>query len=103
MATIANVTTVLDYLGWSGWGISDEMWAVIMLAIATVVGGLVSFTRGDIAYAGVLVWAFIGIAVKHSDNSLVSGAAWAATIATVILLIIGVYQRRRVALAGATG
>jgi hypothetical protein len=95
VATIANVTTLLAYWNWSGWGISPEAWMVIMLVIATAVGGLVSFTRGDIAYAAVLVWAFIGIAVKHSDNQVVSTAAWAATVATIFLLIAGVYLRRR--------
>jgi hypothetical protein len=95
VATIANVTTLLAYWNWSGWGISPEAWLVIMLAIATAVGGLVSFTRGDIAYAAVLVWAFIGIAVKHSDNQVVSTAAWVATVVTAILLVTGLYLRRR--------
>ena len=94
VATIANVTTLLAYWNWGGWGISPEMWAVIMLAIATVVGGLVSFTRGDIAYAAVLVWAFAGIGVKHSGNPIVSTAAWAAAVITAILLIVAVFRRR---------
>lgn len=95
VATIANVTALLAYWEWSGWGVSPEAWTVIMLAIATVVGGLVSFTRGDIAYALVLIWAFSGIAVKHGDTSSVATAAWAATIATAILMIAGAYFHRR--------
>lgn len=95
VATIANVTSLLDYWNWSGWGISPEVWTVIMLAIATIVGGLVSFTRGDIAYAAVLIWAFAGIAVKHSDNSVVATAAWAAVLITAVLLVIGFYQHRQ--------
>jgi benzodiazapine receptor len=95
VATIANVTALLSYWNWSGWGIGPEAWTVIMLAIATAVGGLVSFTRGDIAYAAVLIWAFAGIAVKHSDTSAVATAAWAATAATAILLIAGTYVHRR--------
>lgn len=95
VATIANVTALLAYWEWGGWGISAEVWTVIMLAIATAVGGLVSFTRGDVAYAAVLVWAFVGIALKHSDNSVVSTAAWTVTILTVLLLIIGIYYRQR--------
>jgi hypothetical protein len=95
VATIANVTALLAYWEWTGWGISPQAWTVIMLAIATLVGGLVSFTRGDIAYALVLVWAFIGIAVKHSDTSTVATAAWAAAIVTAILMIVGAYVHRR--------
>jgi hypothetical protein len=95
VATIANVTTLLAYWDWGGWGISPEAWAAIMLAIATVVGGLVSFTRGDIAYAAVLIWAIVGIGVKHSDTPVVGTAAWAAAVVTAILLIAGLYRRRR--------
>lgn len=32
VATIANITSVLDYLQWNGWGISPEVWTFIMLA-----------------------------------------------------------------------
>ena len=95
VATIANVTALLDYWDWSGWGITAEAWTLIMLAIATVVGGLMSFTRGDIAYALVLIWAFSGIAIKHSDTSSVATAAWVATAATAILMIAGAYFHRR--------
>lgn len=95
VATVANITALLDYWDWSGWGIGPEMWTVIMLAIATAVGGLMSFTRGDIAYALVLVWAFAGIAIKHSANPTVSTAAWAAVVITALLMVIGAYQHRK--------
>ncbi len=95
VATIANVTALLAYWNWDGWGVSPETWTLIMLAVATIVGGLVSFTRGDIAYAAVLIWAFSGIAVKHSDTSAVATAAWAATGATALLLVVGAYMHRR--------
>lgn len=95
VATIANVTALLAYWDWSGWGIGPEAWTVIMLAIATVVGGLMSFTRGDIAYALVLIWAFAGIAIKHEDTSIVATAAWVAVGVTAILMIAGAYRHRR--------
>ena len=95
VATIANVTALLSYWDWGGWGISPEVWTVIMLAIATAVGGLVSFTRGDIAYAAVLIWAFAGIAIKHEDSATVATAAWIAAALTAILLIAGAYSHRR--------
>lgn len=95
VATIANATSLLDYLNWRGWGISPEAWTVIMLAAAVIIGGLVSFTRGDIAYAAVLIWAFVGIALKHSDTSVVATAAWAASILTALLLIVGAFWHRQ--------
>lgn len=95
VATVANITSWLYSVEWSGWGISPEMWAVIMLAIATVVGGAMSMTRGDVAYSAVLIWAFIGIALKHQDTAIVSNTAWIAAIVTAILMIIGYYRKRQ--------
>jgi hypothetical protein len=90
VATVANVTSLLDYLGWGGWGIPAEWWAVIMLVVATIIASAVSIIRGDIAYVAVIVWAFVGIAVKHSDTLIVTVAAWAAAVIVALTLVIGV-------------
>jgi hypothetical protein len=95
VATIANATSLLDYLNWSGWGISPEVWTVIMLAAATLIAGLMSFTRGDVAYSLVLMWAFAGIAVKHQATPIVSNSAWTATVLVAVLLVIGVFWQRK--------
>jgi hypothetical protein len=95
VATIANATSLLDYLGWSGWGISPEVWTILMLLAAVVISGIMSFTRGDIAYSLVLIWAFIGIAVKHQDTSMVAAAAWVAALFVGLLLVLGVALNRK--------
>ena len=79
VATIANATQLLYFLGWRGGAIGPEAWTVIMLAVAVAVAWLVAITRRDVAYLLVLVWAFIGIATKHAGTPVVSNAAWIAT------------------------
>jgi benzodiazapine receptor len=90
VATVANATSLLDYLNWTGWGLSPEAWAVIMLVAAAVIASAVSITRGDVAYVLVIVWAFVGIAVKHSDTPLI--AILAGFLAGFVLgtLLLGV-------------
>ena len=100
VATIANATSLLDYVGWNGFGISEVMWGAIMLVVATVLGLYFSVRRADIAYVAVLVWAFIGIAVKHSDTPLVAVTAGVAAAVLVLSLFVTV-PRRRKALAAA--
>jgi hypothetical protein len=78
VATIANATQVLYYMGWSGWGIAPETWAVIMLAVAAGVGALVAYRRHDLIYLSVLAWAFVGIAFEHAGTPPVAPAAWIA-------------------------
>jgi hypothetical protein len=85
VATIANVTDALYLTGWDGWGISGEVWAVIMLVAATVIASIVAFTRRDLAYAAVLVWAFVGIAFKQADVALVSNTAVILAIAVALV------------------
>ena len=95
VATIANVTEVLYYLNWSGWGISPEIWAVIMLVAGAIIASLVSLSRGDIAYVLVIVWAFAGIAVKQSSTPPVAISAAALAAVVLLTLLAGVPLTRR--------
>jgi benzodiazapine receptor len=95
VATIANVTTALDYLGWSGWGISDEMWAVIMLVAAGLIAAAMSLTRGDVAYLAVIMWALAGIGVKHAATPVVAVTAWIVTAFVGVMLVVGVVLKER--------
>ena len=95
VATIANTTQLLYFLDWNGWGISPEIWTVIMLAAGVVISALMSFTRADVAYSLVLVWAYIGIAVMHGETTLVATSALiAAGLILVIMLLVLVRKYR---------
>ena len=95
VATIANVTVVLDYLGWNGWGISPQVWTVIMLFAGLVIATAMSLTRGDVAYSLVLIWAYVGIAVKHGDTPVVAVTAWVTAALIGLMLVIGVLLKRQ--------
>ena len=95
VATIVNVTVLLDYSGWGGGGIAPEMWTAIMLGVATIVGLFFSLVNRDMAYGLVLVWAFIGIAVKHSGVRLVAGAAGTTALIMALSVLVAGWQSRR--------
>ena len=86
VATVANVTSLLDYLKWDGFGLSPELWMGIILAAVTVIAVLMNFTRRDLAYALVLLWALAGIAVKHAGVASVVMPTW-FTFAVVALTL----------------
>ena len=94
VATVANASQLLYVLGWNGGAIGPQAWAAIMLAVAVVVAILMAFTRRDVAYLLVLVWAFIGIALKHAGVPLVSISAWAATAVVALAAVWSLIQRR---------
>jgi benzodiazapine receptor len=95
VATIANATSLLDYLSWGGWGISPEAWTVIMLVAGAAIASAVSITRGDVAYVLVIVWAFAGIAVKHAATPVVAVTAGLMALVVALTLLIGVPRTRR--------
>jgi hypothetical protein len=95
VATIANITSWLYSINWDGFGIVPEIWAVIMLAVASLVGALMAFRRQDAGYLVVFVWAFAGIAVKQADTPLVAYAAWMAAVIAAGLAIYSLIWRWR--------
>ena len=68
VATIANVTTLLvDKLGSpvNLLGISEVVWTVAILLIGLLIGAVTTFKNRDLPYGLVIVWAYIGILIKH--------------------------------------
>ncbi|MBN1428313.1 MAG: tryptophan-rich sensory protein [Anaerolineae bacterium] len=88
VATIANAASLLWLAKWTGFGIGAEAWTAIVLAVAVLIAGAMAFTRADVAYLLVLVWAFIGIAVKHPGVPLVFTSAWIATGVVAVMAIV---------------
>ena len=87
VATIANVTTLLVSIGWNGFGISEPIWAIIMVFVGMMIGIATILKNKDIAYGLVLIWAYVGILIKHISDSGFS-SQYPAVIITVIICII---------------
>jgi hypothetical protein len=99
VATVANVSQLLVYLGWNGWGISPEIWTMIMLLVASALGIAMALRFSAAAYGLVLVWAFYGIAYKHPDIALVANSAYigiALVAAGIIAALIIRYRNSAV-------
>ncbi|MBN1440902.1 MAG: hypothetical protein JW929_15955 [Anaerolineales bacterium] len=94
VAAIANVTDLLYYWEWDGFGIDGQTWALILFAAVLAIAGWVSLTRRDIAYNLVIVWALAGIAVKQSAfPTLVIGSLVTAVLVLAVLAF-SVLRRR---------
>ncbi|MEE4184522.1 MAG: tryptophan-rich sensory protein [Gammaproteobacteria bacterium] len=87
VAAISNLSCVLYYRDWSGWGLSEASWMLIVLAMIAVLSFSIAWLRRDRVFLAVVVWALIGIASKHSGVELVAGAS-AATAGLVAFLVI---------------
>ena len=87
VASIANVATTLVSLNWNGAGISAEIWAILVVAVALVITALMLITRKDIAYSLVIIWALVGIAIKQSGNQTIVMLTEISAIIVAVILI----------------
>jgi hypothetical protein len=95
VATAANATAVLAAAGFSGWGLADETWAVIVIAAAAAVGvGLAVWGRGRIAPMLSLCWGLSWVAVARlTDEPESTTTGIAAIIAVVVVVAVTLGMR----------
>lgn len=86
VATIANVTAVAVDASWSGWGISEEIWTILVIVVALLITILMLIRRKDIAYALVVAWAALGIYIKRTSVGFEQPLI--ATTALIVTLVI---------------
>lgn len=73
---MTNASFTLTSYEWNGFGLSNPLWAVILLTIGVAVVLHIRFHHFDIAYPIVFIWAYIGIALHNGfDELLVMTAA----------------------------
>lgn len=96
IATIANVTALLVNYGWSGSGMPEATWTVLMITVGTILVTL-AIWRFDNPYIGLsVVWAFIGIMIKRQAD--VRSVFITATVAMILvaLVVILAFLRKRI-------
>ncbi len=68
IATIANFTALLVKTNWNGFGISHEVWTIIMIAAGAIIG-IMSIYKLNNPFIGLaIIWAFAGIIIKRSSD-----------------------------------
>ncbi len=94
VATIANVTTFLVSIGWDGFGIADQAWAVAVIIAGVIIAIATMLRNKDLAYGLVVVWAYAGILIKHISPAEFAGqypsVIVTASFCIILLLIAGV-------------
>lgn len=93
VATIANISYVLTVYQWDGWGLSDPLWAVIMMTIGTAVALHIRFHYFDVWVVYVFIWAFIGIIIRNGFNELLVSTAGLFLCAVMLVGIIFIKKR----------
>lgn len=92
LATILNVTALLVDRNWNGFGISDQIWTLVIFVAILLISFISLKTRKDIVYNLVFLWGLFGIAYKHltvfdMQYRLVYWGAIASMIIIVLMII----------------
>jgi hypothetical protein len=85
VATVVNVAIALYSLNWNGGIVPPSVWTAIMMVASAAIAALIIRQRHDIAYALVLVWASIAIAVRHLNTPLIAITGVVMAIALTLL------------------
>lgn len=89
LASALNITAALVYYKWDGFGVGDIPWSIIILVVAALIAGVVSWKYKDAAYAGVVIWAFVALVVKHlSANPILAYLSIAVVVFYILLVFI---------------
>ncbi len=91
IATIANITALLVDIGWGRFGLSEQFWAVLVIAVGILITLAVLLTRNDIFYSLVVIWSLFGIFINRLADTITPDLSIRiATIAgmSIIALVI---------------
>lgn len=93
VAIIANITAVLVDINWQRFGLSEQFWTVAVIVAAVLIFLYVLFSRQDIFYTLVGVWALYGIYIKRTavdrmpDQSIVMASAAGAALLSLGIIV----------------
>ena len=88
VATIANMTVLLTKYQFNGFGIKPIYWLLFILIIGVLLSILVLFYTRNTVYVFVIIWAYLGILMKHISQTGWNRAYPIAIYTLIVLLVI---------------
>lgn len=91
LATVVNIAAYLVQIEWTGFGMSDHFWAILILCASAILAGGVAWFLKNAAFTLPIAWAYIGINRELSVTVGSSLLKIMTIIGVIVLLIIAVY------------
>lgn len=83
LASVTNVAAWLVASNWGGGPLSEQGWTILMIAAATLIYLLLTFSRNMREASLVGIWGLVAIAVKHWETN--PSLVWTALVSSLIL------------------
>jgi len=94
LATALNFSSALSFYDWDGFGISQEIWTLVIMTIAASIAFLVFRKVKEAGYTAVVVWAFVALFLKHQGEITSIAGLSIAIIFIFALLTVGSIRRQ---------
>jgi hypothetical protein len=89
IATIANLTALLVNYSWNRFGITEETWTIVMIAIGALLVTLTVLRLNNPFIGLSVIWAFTGIIIKrHGDFRSIAITAGVAILIVAVTTIV---------------
>lgn len=97
-ATFANLSSVLNQLQFSNFGLSATDFAIVIIILAGIFGAVITIiNRGNILYGLTLVWALVAIVIANVQRPNSSVAVVAGSMIVVIGLVVAGSRIKKIA------
>ena len=94
IALVANIAAWLTKLGWSGWGLSEVTWTIIMICIAGLINIFMVLTRNLREYAITGIWG-LGAVAAASDYRVITYSSFGVMLVILIVVMINSLKHRK--------
>lgn len=95
VATVVNIASALYSLGWTGGGISADVWTAIAIIISAAIASVIAIRYHDWAFVLVIIWALVAIAVRQWGTPIIATTAVTLAIALAILLLASKFVQQQ--------
>lgn len=85
VALMVNVAAYFKSIGWQGGPLTEQLWAIVLLLLASLIFISMVWTRNMREYANVGVWGIVAIGVKNWENE--PAVAWVALAVALVIFI----------------
>ena len=99
IASFVNILAFLVSINWDGFGISQTIWAPIILLIIIVISILINTKLNNAVYFLPIAWAIFGIVIKinTAENTVIYGPYMMplGIVGIVILILLSIIQFKK--------
>ena len=92
VATIVNTSVLLISVRWSAFGLPYSFWTIVAALVILLIASVNTLKNESLAYTAAVIWAYVGILVKHTSKNGYNGKYKDIIIAVIICILLLIFE-----------